>query len=194
MPPASRLTARPAASKRDADPRLIDRTKGGLTSKRPVVCDGKGRPVRLLLSEGPCSDFTGAELLLRDLPEANVLIGDKGYDNPNSGQGDQGKRGGGPTVHGESASSGVPVIQNRGCTTPFPSWMGRRAGMASCHTPRSPPPPPPAASAWTRGEHLVWLAPAVMGGCLCRDGRRGARQRGCAFSWSLVRNWADPAF
>ena len=58
----------------------MGRTKGGLTSKRPVVCDGKGRPVRLLLSEGPCSDFTGAELLLRDLPEANVLIGDKGYD------------------------------------------------------------------------------------------------------------------
>ena len=58
----------------------MGRTKGGLTSKRPVVCDGKGRPVRLLLSEGPCSDFTGAELLLRDLPQANVLIGDKGYD------------------------------------------------------------------------------------------------------------------
>ena len=45
-----------------------------------MVCDGKGRPVRLLLSEGQRSDFTGAELLLQDLPEANVLIGDKGYD------------------------------------------------------------------------------------------------------------------
>ena len=61
-------------------PRWMGRTKGGLTSKRPVVCGGKGRPVRLLLSEGPCSDFTGAEVLLQDLPEANVLIGDKGYD------------------------------------------------------------------------------------------------------------------
>ncbi|MCY4331217.1 MAG: IS5 family transposase, partial [Cyanobacteria bacterium MAG CAR1_bin_15] len=60
-------------------PRLIGRTKGGLTSKLHVVCDRQGRPVRLHLSEGQCSDFTGADVLLRDLPEASVLIG-KGYD------------------------------------------------------------------------------------------------------------------
>ena len=42
-----------------------------------MVCDGKGRPVRLLLSEGPCSDFSGAEVLLPELPEASVLMGDK---------------------------------------------------------------------------------------------------------------------
>ena len=59
---------------------MIGRTKGGLTSKLHVVCDGKGRPVRLHLSEGQCSDYNGADLLLRDLPEARVLIGDKGYD------------------------------------------------------------------------------------------------------------------
>ena len=35
-------------------PRLIGRTKGGLTSKLHVVCDGKGRPIRLHLSEGQC--------------------------------------------------------------------------------------------------------------------------------------------
>ena len=59
---------------------MIGRTKGGLTSKLHVVCDGKGRPVRLHLSEGQCSNFTGADLLLQDLPQARVLIGDKGYD------------------------------------------------------------------------------------------------------------------
>ena len=59
---------------------MIGRTKGRLTSKRPVVCHGKGRPVRLHLSQGQCSDFSGADVLLRDLPEARVLIGDKGYD------------------------------------------------------------------------------------------------------------------
>ena len=59
---------------------MIGRTKGGLTSKLHVVCDGKGRPVRLHLSEGQCSDFTGADLLLQDLPQARVVIGDKGYD------------------------------------------------------------------------------------------------------------------
>ena len=45
-----------------------------------MVWDGKGPSVRLLLSEGQCSDFTGAGVLLRDLPEASVLIGDEGYD------------------------------------------------------------------------------------------------------------------
>ena len=80
MPPTSNSPHRLQPEKGGTDPRWIGRTKGGLTSKLHVVCDGKGRPVRLLLSEGPCSDFTGAELLLQDLPEANVLIGDKGYD------------------------------------------------------------------------------------------------------------------
>ena len=40
----------PASTRGGAAPRLIGRTKGGLTSKRPVVCDGKGRPARLHLT------------------------------------------------------------------------------------------------------------------------------------------------
>jgi len=59
---------------------LLGRTNGGLTSKLHVVCDGKGPPVRLHLSEGQCSAFTGADVLLQALPAARVLIGDKGYD------------------------------------------------------------------------------------------------------------------
>ena len=51
-----------------------------MNSKLHVLCDRQGRPVRLHLSEGQCSDFTGAEVLLRDLPPATALIGDKGYD------------------------------------------------------------------------------------------------------------------
>ena len=57
---------------------MIGRTKGGLTSKLHVVYDKQGRPVRLHLSQGQCSDFTGADLLLRDLPDATTLMGDKG--------------------------------------------------------------------------------------------------------------------
>jgi len=34
----------------------------------------------LALTEGQVSDFAGADLLLDDLPEAETLIGDKGYD------------------------------------------------------------------------------------------------------------------
>ena len=35
-------------------PRHIGRTKGGLNSKLHAVCDGKGRPIVMLLSEGQC--------------------------------------------------------------------------------------------------------------------------------------------
>lgn len=34
----------------------------------------------LALTEGQVSDFKGADLVLDDLPKAEVLIGDKGYD------------------------------------------------------------------------------------------------------------------
>jgi IS5 family transposase len=36
--------------------------------------------VRLHLTEGPRSDFKGADVLLKDLPKAETLIGDRGYD------------------------------------------------------------------------------------------------------------------
>jgi transposase len=44
------------------------------------VCDGKGRPLLLLLTEGQASDYKGAALMLDSLPRAKVLIGDRGYD------------------------------------------------------------------------------------------------------------------
>lgn len=43
------------------------------------MCDGQGRPILLLLSEGQMSDHTAA-LLIDRLPRAKTLIGDKGYD------------------------------------------------------------------------------------------------------------------
>jgi len=45
-----------------------------------AVCDGDGRPVRLLLTEGQQSDHKGAATLLPELPTATELLGDKGYD------------------------------------------------------------------------------------------------------------------
>jgi transposase len=44
------------------------------------VCDGQGKPLVLLLSEGQMSDHTGARLVLDALPPAQTLIGDRGYD------------------------------------------------------------------------------------------------------------------
>ncbi|MFH5927500.1 IS5 family transposase [Roseomonas xinghualingensis] len=63
-----------------AFPRCIGRTKGGLNSKLHAACDGQGRPVVLLLTEGQASDHRGAALLLPKLPPARELIGDRGYD------------------------------------------------------------------------------------------------------------------
>jgi len=51
-----------------------------LNSKLHVVCDEDGKPLVLALTEGQVSDVKGADLVLDDLPEAEVLIGDKGYD------------------------------------------------------------------------------------------------------------------
>ena len=53
--------------------------KGGLNSKLHAVCDGQGRPVIMLLSEGQMSDYRAA-LMVDALPPAKQLLGDKGYD------------------------------------------------------------------------------------------------------------------
>ncbi|QHD67509.1 IS5 family transposase [Sphingobium yanoikuyae] len=73
---------RTAASllKKGMFPRRIGRTKGGLNSKLHTVCDGKGRPLVMLLSEGQMSDYKGAALMLDALPPAKALLGDRGYD------------------------------------------------------------------------------------------------------------------
>ena len=51
-----------------------------MNSKLHAVCDGAGRPLVMLLSEGQMSDYKGAALMLDALPQAKVMLGDKGYD------------------------------------------------------------------------------------------------------------------
>jgi hypothetical protein len=60
--------------------------EGGLNSKLHAVCDGQGRPVVLLLTEGQMSDHKGAALPLPALPVARELLGDRGYDSSRSVQ------------------------------------------------------------------------------------------------------------
>ena len=69
---ATDLKAHPTASSlnKGGAPHLIGGTKGGMTSKLNGVCHSKGGPLRLHLSEGQCSDFTGADGMLKDLPAA----------------------------------------------------------------------------------------------------------------------------
>ncbi len=59
---------------------MLGRTKGGLNSKLHAVCDGQGRPVVMMLSEGQMNDQKGAGLLAPMLPPARELIADRGYD------------------------------------------------------------------------------------------------------------------
>ena len=51
-----------------------------MNSKLHTVCDGQGRPIIMLLSEGQMSDHRGASLVLDALPPAKTLIADRGYD------------------------------------------------------------------------------------------------------------------
>ena len=51
-----------------------------MNSKLHAVCDGMGRPVVMLLSEGQMSDYKGVRLIVNDLPLAKHLLADRGYD------------------------------------------------------------------------------------------------------------------
>lgn len=51
-----------------------------MNTKLHAVTDTKGRPIRLHLSAGQVSDYTGASALLDKLPNADWLLGDRGYD------------------------------------------------------------------------------------------------------------------
>lgn len=51
-----------------------------MNPKLHAVCDGKDRPLIMLLSEGQMSGYKGAALVLDALPKAKALLGDRGYD------------------------------------------------------------------------------------------------------------------
>jgi transposase len=51
-----------------------------LNSKLHAVCDGEGRPLVMLLSEGQMSDYKGAALMMEALPRAKAMLADRGYD------------------------------------------------------------------------------------------------------------------
>ncbi|MDA9823872.1 IS5 family transposase [Paracoccaceae bacterium] len=60
--------------------RLIGRTKGGMNTKLHAVTDTIGRPIRFFMTAGQVSDYIGARALVSNLPAAEWLLGDRGYD------------------------------------------------------------------------------------------------------------------
>ena len=51
-----------------------------MNTKLHAVADAKGRPIRLFMSEGQVSDYTGAAALLDSLTQADWFLADRGYD------------------------------------------------------------------------------------------------------------------
>jgi transposase len=51
-----------------------------LNSKLHAVCDGKDRPLIMLLSKGQMSDYKGAALMIDAFPRAKALLAGRGYD------------------------------------------------------------------------------------------------------------------
>ena len=60
--------------------RLIGRTKGGMNTKLHAASHANGRPLSFFMTAGQVSDYTGAAALLDDLPKAQWMLGDRGYD------------------------------------------------------------------------------------------------------------------
>ena len=63
----------------DASEQAIGRSKGGLSTKIHALVDGLGNPIGIHLTPGQACDLDGSDVLLADM-EADVLLGDKGYD------------------------------------------------------------------------------------------------------------------
>lgn len=51
-----------------------------MNTKLHAVADANGRPLSFFMTAGQVSDYTGAAALLDDLPRAQRLLGDRGYD------------------------------------------------------------------------------------------------------------------
>jgi transposase len=51
-----------------------------MNTKLHAVADANGRPLSFFMTAGQVSDYTGAAALLDDLPKAQWLLGDRGYD------------------------------------------------------------------------------------------------------------------
>jgi transposase len=51
-----------------------------MNTKLHAVADANGRPLSFFMTAGQASDYTGAAALLDDMPKAQWLLRDRGYD------------------------------------------------------------------------------------------------------------------
>ena len=65
--------------KRGACTQALGRSRGGLSTKIHLACDGRGRPVRVIITPGQANDMPQAERLIEGFRPSHV-IADRGYD------------------------------------------------------------------------------------------------------------------
>ena len=51
-----------------------------MNTKLSALADASGRPLSFFMTAGRFSDYTSAAALLDDMPSAQWLLGDRGYD------------------------------------------------------------------------------------------------------------------
>ena len=51
-----------------------------MNAKLHAITDANGRPLSFFITAGQISDYTGAAALLDDLPKAQWMLADRGYD------------------------------------------------------------------------------------------------------------------
>ena len=51
-----------------------------MNTKLHAITDANGRPLSFFITAGQISDYTGAAALLDDLPKAQWMLADRGYD------------------------------------------------------------------------------------------------------------------
>ena len=78
--PSQSPSHRRQPAEKGAVPSCIGRTKGDLNSKLHAACDGEGKPLILLLTEGQVSDYRGASTVLPALPDAKLMLPDRCYE------------------------------------------------------------------------------------------------------------------
>lgn len=61
------------------DKHALGRSKGGFTTKIHMAVDGRGLPIKILITPGQRSDITQAPALISELKDA-LIIGDKAFD------------------------------------------------------------------------------------------------------------------
>jgi transposase len=98
--------------KRGERVQAIGRSRGGRTTKIHALTDGECRPIAFLLTGGQVADCTAGNLLLEQMPDAPILLGDKGYDSNAIRR----------QVEGRGALPNIPPKSNRlwkNCFSPF---------------------------------------------------------------------------